>query len=54
MRPAIIAITAFHGGIMIASHLPVFIALPAGWTVFTGGLILGTAGALIQFFTSRK
>ena len=54
MRPAIIAITAYHGGIMAASQLPFFIALPAGWSTLTCGLVIGTAGLVIQFLTGKK
>ena len=54
MRPAVIVITGFHGGIMAASLFPFFFALPSGMTSLTVGLILGTAGTLIQFLTSKK
>lgn len=54
MRPAIIAITAFHGGIMAGKCLPLFFSLPSGQSALTIGLILGLAGMLVQFVTSRK
>lgn len=54
MRPAIILITAFHGGIMAATLLPQFIALPDGWTTLTFGLVIGAVGTAIQFLTTKK
>lgn len=54
MRPAIILITAFHGGIMASHLLPNFVSLPAETTILTCGLFLGIAGVLIQFLTSKK
>lgn len=53
MRPAIIAITAFHGGIMAGRYLPLFLTLPAGINALTLGLILGAAGTLVQFLTTK-
>ena len=54
MRPAIILITAFHGGIMSATLLPEFVALPAEATTLICGLILTIAGIIVQFLTSKK
>ena len=54
MRPAIIAITAFHGGVMAANQLPAFVTLPEGWSVITFGLAISIAGFVIQFLTSKK
>lgn len=54
MRPAIVFITAFHGGIMSANLLPNFVALPAETTTLTFGLFLGVAGVIVQFLTSKK
>ena len=54
MKPAIIVITALQGGIMAASKLPLLMSLPAGMTVSTFGIVLGIAGILVQFLTSKK
>lgn len=54
MRPAIIAITAFHGAVMAASQLPLIISLPEGWTTLTCGLAIGTVGMIVQFITSKE
>ena len=54
MRPAIILITAFHGGIMVSRLLPEFVALPAKATTLTCGIILSIAGIIVQFMTGKK
>ena len=54
MRPAIIGITAFHGGIMASNMLLTILPLPEGLTTLTCGLILSIAGILVQFITSSK
>lgn len=54
MRPAIIIITAFHGGVMARRYLPLFISLPAGCNALLAGLILGLIGMIVQFLTSKK
>jgi len=54
MRPAIIAVTAFHGGIMAAGSLPFFLALPTEGSLVTYGLIIGILGTVFQFFNSKK
>ncbi len=54
MRPAIIIITAFHGGIMAADLLSLFLTLPAQLTTLTCGLFIGTIGSVFQFLRSKK
>ena len=54
MRPAIILITAFHGGIMAATLLPEFVALPANTSPFICSLILAIVGIIVQFLSSKK
>lgn len=54
MRPAIIIITAFHGGMMAATLLPSFIAIPADLTSFTLGITVSALGAAAQFLTTKK
>ncbi len=53
MRPAIICITAFHGGTMAATMIPLFIALPVGVTPLMLGIGLGAAGTAVQFLTTK-
>lgn len=54
MRPAIIIITAFHGGVMAGRYLPLFISLPAGCNALFVGFVLGAIGMVVQFLTSKK
>ena len=54
MKPAIIVITALHGGIMAASKLSFFVTLPAGISASALGIALGIAGILVQALTSKK
>ena len=54
MRPAIIIITALHGGLMAAGKLSLFMTIPAGLSVSAFGVALAIAGILVQSLTSKK
>lgn len=53
MRPAIICTTAFQGALAAAEILPVFIAFDSSY-VKIAGIILGIAGVIVQFLTTKK
>lgn len=53
MRPAVIVITALHGGLTAVTALPLISSIPKN-NLFYIGLGLAAAGAVIQFLTTKK
>lgn len=53
MRPAIICITAFQGALTAAEILPTFLSVSRSYVQIIG-IVLGLAGILVQFFTTKK